>query len=147
MKYQITFISTVVLLFTGCNEIPQIPQPHVPHNKSNFVTPQDNNLSKPIDQNATTRVQQTIPKKPKKNIKLKTVEDKNFSPDYMYPSTPTPKVQKKTVVSAPKTTKASTMSKDECISMIGQERFDRYVQMLGSQNDAIKRCQLIKSQS
>jgi len=146
MKSNILIVPIISIFFIGCNEIPQIPQPHVPQNKSNFIQPKDINTSKPMEQNRTKYPKQATIKAPKKNIKLKKVEDNNFSPEYMYPTvakkqtkTPTTKI-----VSDNTTT---SVTKEECISMIGQERFDRYVQMLGSQNAAIKRCQMIKAQS
>jgi len=149
MKTNISVLSILSLLLLGCNEIPQIPQPQVPHNKSNFITPKDNNFTKPIEQNITKEKpkykKQTIPKAPKKDIKLKKVEDNNFSPDYMYPTV----TAKKKTTTTPLANKSipSSITKEECISMIGQDRFDRYVKMLGSQDSAIKRCQMIKAQS
>jgi len=143
MKKQLTLVTILSTLFIGCNQIPQMPKPHVPNSKNNFTTPTDTNLSKPLEERKIKQVKQTIAKKPKKNIKLKKVEDNNFSPEYMYPDTST--TQKVVKQSTPKTT--TSINKEECISMIGQDRFDRYVQMLGSESDALKRCQLIKAQS
>ena len=88
---------------------------------------------------------------PKKNIELKEVEDTNFSSEYMYPETKKKKEKPVTVaqtdtssVEAP-VVSASTMGKSECISMIGQEKFDKYTQMLGNEASAIKRCQMLKA--
>ena len=39
----------------------------------------------------------------------------------------------------------SNMSRGECISMIGQEKFDKYTQMLGDEASAIKRCKMLKA--
>jgi hypothetical protein len=88
------------------------------------------------------------PEKPTQVHELKEVQDDNFDPDYMYPETPQrkhkePKPQP-TAVSTPVVTSES-MGRDECIAMIGQEKFDKYTQMLGSENAAIKRCVLMKS--
>jgi hypothetical protein len=144
MKYTISSISVLVLLFNGCSQIPELS---VPEKKSNFIKHKDHNVTAPKPKHTTKKIKHTIPKKPKKKIKLKTVEDQNFSPDYMYPTTS--KTTKKIAQIQPiKDTPAQTsaMSKDECISMIGQERFDRYIQLLGSQSSAIKRCQMIKAQ-
>jgi hypothetical protein len=83
------------------------------------------------------------PTPPKIQHTLKKVEDTNFSPDYMYPETGTKQsVKKKDNTMETVTTQ---MSKEECIGMIGQEKFDRYTQMLGSEAGAIKRCVLLKS--
>jgi hypothetical protein len=142
MKYiKLTILGISSLAFIGCNEVPQLPQPHVPQNRSNFVQTPDTNATKPKDTNQATKPI-TIPKPPKKNIKLKKVQDDNFSPEYMYPESKKPVVKKVAKKSTPSTTK---MTQQECINLIGQERFDRYVQMLGSIDGAIKRCMMIKA--
>ena len=85
----------------------------------------------------------------KKKIKLKEVEDENFSSDYMYPETA--KKSSKKVVETVSTTETieeaspAAMSKTECLSMIGQEKFDKYAQMLGSDAGAIKKCAMLKA--
>jgi PBP1b-binding outer membrane lipoprotein LpoB len=91
------------------------------------------------------------PKAPKKNIKLKEVEDTNFSSEYMYPETKTKKAKPVAVEKVASTETAapaastSNMSRGECISMIGQEKFDKYTQMLGDEASAIKRCKMLKA--
>jgi len=156
MKYQKILIPAMSIFFIGCNEIPQIPQPHVPQNRSNFIQARDTNLSKsPMDTNTTQKVKashkkvvkQTIKKAPKKDIKLKKVEDTNFSPDYMYPTTNKKTTKPKVTVKNKSNNESKSMTKDECISLIGQDRFNRYVDMLGTQSAALKRCELIKSQN
>ncbi len=88
---------------------------------------------------------------PKKDIKLKEVEDTNFSSEYMYPETKTKKEKPVAVakVASTETTapaaSTSNMSRGECISMIGQEKFDKYTQMLGDEASAIKRCKMLKA--
>jgi viroplasmin and RNaseH domain-containing protein len=37
------------------------------------------------------------------------------------------------------------MSREECIGMIGQEKFDRYTEMFGNEAASLKRCTLLKS--
>jgi hypothetical protein len=84
--------------------------------------------------------------KPKKNIELKEVEDTNFSSEYMYPETKTQK--KKSIVNTQKNpieVTTNTMDKKECISMIGQEKFNKYTQMLGNEASAIRKCQMLKA--
>ena len=96
-------------------------------------------------------VKKYVPNAPKKNIELKEVEDTNFSSEYMYPETKRKKEKPVTVVQTDSTdvpTPAPTsnaMGKGECISMIGQEKFDKYTQMLGNEASAIKRCQMLKA--
>jgi len=71
---------------------------------------------------------------------LKKVEDTNYSSKYMYPQTKKKKVKStKVVISNTK------MTKTECISMITQTRFDRYTQMLGSEEASLKRCEMLKA--
>jgi hypothetical protein len=86
--------------------------------------------------------------KPKKNIKLKKVEDNNFSSEYMYPGEKKKKeksVEVAKVDPAETAVSANNMSKSECISMIGAEKFDKYTQMLGDEASAIKRCKMLKA--
>jgi hypothetical protein len=89
------------------------------------------------------------PEKPTKVHELKEVQDDNFDPDYMYPETP--KRNRKaspaasSVTAAPAAGATESMGRDECISMIGQAKFDKYTQMLGSESAAIKRCIMMKS--
>lgn len=91
-----------------------------------------------------------IPKAPKKNIKLKKVEDDNYSSGYMYPGTPkkkkaaTPLPTPKNT-STPATTATTSMGKAECVAMIGQDKFDKYTQMFGSEAASIKRCNMLRA--
>ena len=91
------------------------------------------------------------PAKPKKDIKLKEVEDTNFSSEYMYPETKKKKEKPVTVAKADSTETATpsastnNMGRNECISMIGQAKFDKYTQMLGDEASAIKRCKMLKA--
>ena len=91
------------------------------------------------------------PAPPKKKIELKEVEDTNFSSEYMYPEAKTKK-EKPVAVAETASTELVTpalptnsMGKSECISMIGQVKFDKYTQMLGDEASAIKRCQMLKA--
>lgn len=84
------------------------------------------------------------PEKPTKVHGLKEVQDNNFNPDYMYPETPK-RTRSKTKLDTPPVTVTASMGREECIAMIGQEKFDKYTQMLGSENAAIKRCVMMKS--
>jgi len=90
----------------------------------------------------------TTPVKPTKVHELKEVQDDNFDPDYMYPETPKKRYKEpettQPVERAPVAT-PERMGKEECIGMIGQAKFDKYTQMLGSETAAIKRCVLLKS--
>ena len=88
--------------------------------------------------------QNTLPPAPKKNIKLKEVEDTNYSDKYMYPED-TAAAKKDPVKPTETSTTSNAMTKDECISMISQEKFDKYTEMFGSESASIKRCAMIKA--
>ena len=83
------------------------------------------------------------PPPPKAKHTLKEVEDTNFSPEYMYPQTPS----KSHVTHPASDTDAvrPTMSKSACIEMIGQEKFDHYSRILGGEEGALRRCALLKA--
>jgi len=84
-----------------------------------------------------------VPQRVHKEIELKEVQDGNYSSAYMYPED---KVKKEKVVKvAEAETTANAMSKEECISMMGQEKFDKYTQMFGNEASSIKRCAMLKA--
>ncbi len=102
-----------------------------------------------VETNTTKVVKKHVASKPKKAIELQEVQDNNFSSAYMYPED---KVKKEKVVKVAKAetsatagATASTMSKEECISMIGQGKFDKYTQMFGNEASSIKRCSMLKA--
>ncbi|MGB5506031.1 MAG: hypothetical protein WBM70_05000 [Sulfurovum sp.] len=123
MKYAIIPI-TLLLLLGGCD------QPEVESKDTN---------SAPV-------AKQTYlpPPPPKKEIKLKDVNDTNFDADYMYPKASKEKVKVATAVEASEVP-TDTMDKTECIAMITQEKFDKYAAMFGSEAASIKRCKMIKA--
>ncbi len=81
---------------------------------------------------------------PKKNIKLKKVEDENYSSEYMYPQTKKPKPNKPVPLSNTSITN-NPMNKTKCIAMIGADKFDKYTKMFGNEAASIKRCAMLKS--
>ena len=124
----IVFLSSA-LFFIGCTEQPQ-PQPVKV-------------VKKDINKTYTA-----MPAAPKKNIELKEVEDENFSSDYMYPETKKQSVKKETAAHtavASETSGVTAMTNAECISMIGQEKFDKYAQMFGGASGALKKCTMLKA--
>lgn len=131
MKYLFMIVSAA-LLFTGCAE-------QAPKVKTAPVKPKESNATKYV-----------APPPPKKHIELKEVQDDNYSPEYMYPDD---KYKKDKLAEAKESDnpdasleKASeSMSKEECISMIGQEKFDKYTELYGNEAASIKRCTLLKS--
>ncbi len=85
--------------------------------------------------------QQSQEKMTKNNVKLKKVEDNNFNSDYMYPQA---KAKQATRVAQTQTA-PTAMGRAECISLVGQEKFDKYTNILGSEGASIKRCIMLKS--
>ena len=90
------------------------------------------------------KARQSIPKPPKKHITLKKVEDDNYSAEYMYPKakkTTSPKVSETT----PLPVLSSSMTKEECIEIIGQAKFDLFTQKFGNEASTLKRCKMMKA--
>ena len=136
------FIITIAaMLLTGC--ISQQQPAYKP------VLPQNPKLNPKLTPKPKPRPKPAVVLgKPTKVKELKEVQDNNFNPEYMYPDTPK-RTLKAPAVSQPTNTIAdassNTMSRETCIGMIGQAKFDKYTQMLGSESAAIKRCILLRS--
>lgn len=123
MKYGIITI-TIFMLLGGCKDQPAV---------------------KDKDTDKAYLVEQTyLPPPPKKQIKLKDVNDTNFDSSYMYPED-TKKKEKVETVEQPSIAATDTMNKKECIAMISQEKFDKYTAMFGSEAASIKRCKMLKA--
>jgi len=127
MKFLIPILGTA-LMMVGCQQQPAVQQP----------APVAKPKPKPKAHAA---------KPPKKNIKLKEVEDENFSSEYMYPETNKKAAKKpeKVTTLATENTSVSAMTNEECISMIGREKFDKYAQMFGGDAGALKKCKMLKA--
>ena len=89
----------------------------------------------------------SVPQVPKKNIVLKKVEDTNYSSQYMYPDAKKRVSNNAPVKKSPSTiqTTSNVMTKAECISMIGQDKFDKYTRMFGNEAASLKRCRMLKT--
>jgi len=89
--------------------------------------------------------QNKLPPTPKKTFTPKEVKDTNYADNYMYPEDGS--AAKKDPSEKTKTTEniSNTMTKEECISMISQEKFDKYTKMFGSEASSIKRCSMLKA--
>jgi hypothetical protein len=87
----------------------------------------------------------TLPPPPKKEIKLKEVEDSNYTDDYMYPEDTKAAKKDPTEKQAPAPVTNAGMTREECIAMISQEKFDKYTAMFGSEAASIKRCMMLKA--
>lgn len=88
--------------------------------------------------------QSTLPPAPKKKHIPKAIEDSNYSDKYMYPEDSKAAKKdpiKKETISSP----SHSMTKEECVSMISQEKFDKYTSMFGNEEASIKRCAMLKA--
>jgi hypothetical protein len=131
MKLTLTFIITLGL-FVGCGSRSRL---RIVEKKPQPIVQQEQHM-----------VQQSkLPPAPKKYIKLKEVKDTNYSDKYMYPED-TSAAKKDPVKKAetPAVT-SNSMSREECIAMISQEKFDKYSAMFGSEAASIKRCTMLKA--
>lgn len=134
---QTSIALSLALLLAGCTQssVPVAPKPVVQK-----VAP------KPVVKKPVVTKKQ-LPPPPKKDIKLREIDDTNFNSDYMYPEDK--KAAPKTVEKAPTPTEPAVatggMSKEECIAMITQEKFDKYTAMFGSEEASIKRCNMLKA--
>jgi len=122
-------LATAALFITGCVD------------KTPTVT------KEPVKETNTTKVY--VPQRVHKKIKLKEVQDDNYSSAYMYPEDKVKKEKVVKVAEAETTTTVATtvngMNKEECVGMIGQEKFDKYTQMFGNETSSIKRCTMLKA--
>jgi len=144
-------MGVALVLFSGCNSTQNIQLERKNAQQALIIQQQQSKieaLSKALTSKKRTSRTRTVIPRTKKNIKLKKVEDNNFNSDYMYPqtrSTPKPKKVTKLAQAETSTITSSVMGKAECIAMIGQEKFDKYTQMFGSESASIKRCKMLKA--
>ena len=130
MKLTFTLILGLTL-FIGCGSR---------GNQVRIVEKKPQPMAKPIQE-----VQQNkLPPAPKKDITLKKVDDSNHSDTYMYPED-TAAAKKDPAKPTKTSTVSNTMTKEECIAMISQEKFDKYTTMFGSEASSIKRCAMLKA--
>lgn len=89
-----------------------------------------------------------LPPAPESTHVDKVIEDDNHQESYMYPEDGKSAKKdpvKKEIVTEEETPVISEMSKEACISMIGQEKFDKYSEMFGNEEASIKRCSMMKA--
>ncbi|MDQ7084133.1 MAG: hypothetical protein Q9M36_04025 [Sulfurovum sp.] len=128
----LSLLMILTLVFSGCSRRHTVVPPQA------TVTPI-----------APVLTPKAVPRPPYKKHKMKTVQNTNYTDAYMYPED-TSLAKKDPVIKAPiatqtATTVTNTVSKEECISMIGEDKFNRYTQMLGSEASSIKRCAMLKA--
>jgi hypothetical protein len=122
MKYTLVTLPLVMLLLSACGS--ETPTPA------------------PVKKATTQTVERKAPPPPpKKTHKPKEVKDTNYETAYMYPEDNKKKKEKVTTTEST----SAAMTKDECVAMITQEKFDKYTAMFGSEEASIKRCQMIKA--
>ena len=99
------------------------------------------------EHNSTMQKRYVAPPPPRKKIALEEVQDDNHSPEYMYPEDryKKDKLVEKSESDLSLERETPHMSREACIAMIGQEKFDKYSAMFGNESASIKRCTLLKS--
>ena len=148
MKYLVYGV-LVLLLMSGCvRRVRHIPmEPVVDHNTTEpAFAPKRGSLYD------TSRAEAKYKLKPEPY----SVSSKEKDPELLGPQRTIEPVKKaeeaKVATTAPVSTPtptpvksvSSTMTKDACISMIGQTKFDRYSKRFGGESGAIKRCAILK---
>jgi len=146
------WLATVItlFLFSGCNSHQKNIRLQNKNAKLIQIIQQQNakiealkaRISARNKRKARIKRRSTLPTPPKKNIKLKKVEDNNYSSGYMYPAAKKKPVK---VAQATTTSTSTFMDRTQCITMIGQEKFDKYTQMFGSEAASLKRCKMLKA--
>lgn len=122
MKHSIVTLPLVMLLLSACGSQTQAPAP-IKKQKKHMVE------------------RKAPPPPPKKIHTIKEAKDTNYETAYMYPEDNKKKKEKVNTTASTST----GMSKEECVTMITQEKFDKYTAMFGSEEASIKRCQMIKA--
>ncbi len=135
----------IVLLMSGCvRRFRHIPMESEPIADQNETEPEATGTL--YD---TTRTEHKYKLKPEPY----SVGSKEKDPELLGPQGTIQKSDKPTEIAAgkptatpqtPSTTLASTMNKQECISMIGVIKFKRYSKRFGGESGAIKRCAILK---
>jgi hypothetical protein len=151
MKY-LGFGLLIILLMSGCvRRVRHIPMEPLENNETNVtgtlydtsqtearynLKPEPYSVSSNEKDPELLGPQRTI--EPTKEVPTvaATTETPTVTAPVSNPSTPKP--------ATPKPTLSSSMSKSECISMIGQAKFDRYSKRFGGESGAIKRCTILK---
>jgi uncharacterized protein YcfL len=118
----------LALLVAGCSS-----------NQSEKVYP------KGKEESQTVTKKQYAPAPPKSSFKPKVVQADNYTSEYMYPSNKAQPAPVKTELHEEENLTSEKMSKEECIAMIGEEKFAKYTQMFSSETGAIKRCTILKA--
>ena len=140
MKYLI--ISLLALFIVGCGARGE--RTHIRVHKR--PTPMLKPVKKmpPVPLVPAKKIKKVLLPAPKKHITLKKVEDKNYADRYMYPEDTSAAKKDPSETLSPKKIQTS-MNKEACIQMIGQEKFDRYTAMFRSEEASIKRCAMLKA--
>lgn len=142
------FVTALALiLFSGCSSRTQALQLQKQNAQQALLIQQQqaqiDALNEKLKAKAKARKRSALPQAPKKNIKLKKVEDNNYTSKYMYPGTPKKKPVKVAQLAKPNV--GTPMDKAQCINMIGADKFAKYTEMFGSESASIKRCSMLQA--
>jgi len=105
----------------------------------------ENKPQSEIKRSAHQVKQSKLPPAPKKKFKPKEVKDTNYADNYMYPEDSAAAKKDPTVPVKTPTVTSNAMTKQECVAMISQEKFDKYTAMFGNEASSIKRCAMLKA--
>lgn len=129
------------------NAIPKAPKKNIVLKKvednnysADYMYPKDKESTPPkkrLSSSETNRSKEMTP--PKERL----TPNEMTPPKERLASSETTISQKNQIVPLP--VPSSTMTKEECVSIIGQAKYDMYTQKFGSESATLKRCKMLKS--
>ena len=97
-----------------------------------------------VSKTATPQKHTAVPPK-RSSFRAKAVERENYTSEYMYPSNKAYPAPVKQAENTEANLTGGGMTKEECIAMIGEEKFAKYTEMFSDETGAIKRCTILKA--
>ncbi len=132
----VLFLLSAMILSTGCSHVRTIP---VPESEGEWTS------EAPLSGRDRMYVRQDegkyVIKEEPYSLKSKKKDPELLGPQRTYEHT-----ARTTATSQTRTRSKATsdMTRQQCISMIGQEKFDSYVQKYGGEKGALRRCLVLK---
>jgi len=132
----VLFLLSAMILSTGCSHVRTIP---VPESEGEWTSevPQSGRNRMYVRQDEGKYVIKDEPY----SLKSKKKDPELLGPQRTYEHTTSTASASRTHT---KTKTTSDMTRQQCISMIGQEKFDNYVQKYGGEKGALRRCLVLK---
>ena len=104
----------------------------------------DSNKTDPELLGPQTTIKREIKKEPEAIVATTDTAIKTESPETIEPQPAIETVKAATPAYSTSTNNATSMTRSECISMIGSDKFERYSKRFGGDSGAIKRCAILK---